>query len=244
MLFRQSIHYRPFSDEQVSSFETAAGLSYTDSTHWREDLDFAATDLIIDHYNQKWESPSSILKQLRRIERDPNVLLDSIKDEFNALPMPLSAALCHGTGWTFEQLADAAGDKETFLFGVRKEIHFLSLIIERRKEKKITGNQGQPAFRYFINRLAFIFQDAFLQGANTGLSISYVSYGTSADGPFIRFAKAVFVALADNLSVAVTSTDPDLVKLLKAMSCNSSTSIYQHFSRSEYYELVTGDGRI
>lgn len=243
MEFRHDIEYRKFSDEQIVSFAGAAALEYADEWHWRDDLDDTARDFIIDHYTQTWHSPSSVIKKLNAINKNPESFFKLIDDYgIDTLPMPLSSALCHGTGWAIDQLRYATNEKELFLVGVEREIQFLCGLIEKRKAIGVRGNKGNPALRDFVNRIAFIFQDAFLQRANAGLSIPYG--GGVPTGPFLRYAKTVSQCMEQNLSEAVRSTDTKLPSLLKRLAMSGDTSISQHLLRSEYYALVTGEGRI
>lgn len=251
MLYPSDINYVPFSDEQIEGFARCADIEYASDLWWRDDLNDAARDLIIGHFSQKWDSPSEIVKALTSIAKNPHRFFEQLgSGRAGAIPDPVATALRHGTGWTDEQLLDAANRRDEFLRGVATEIAFLARIEDQRKamlEKAGRKRWSSPdmAMIAFVNELAFIYQDAFLSNANEKLTVTYAtsmaskkSDASSVSGPFIRFSKAVIAAIGKNLDEAVTRESPDLQGALKRIAMPSDTSLWKRFERSEYIGLM------
>ncbi|MCX7170307.1 MAG: hypothetical protein NTY41_08460 [Proteobacteria bacterium] len=136
--------------------------------------------------------------------------------------------------------SDTTNHRDKFIAGVESELAFLGRVEERRQEMlKEVGRKrwSNPdvAMTNFVNHLAFVYQDAFLQEATVGLSNNCATF----DGPFIRFAKAILDALKENLSEVVRATP--LVALLNRMVTGNS-ALWNRFIRSDYHQLVNGEG--
>lgn len=251
MLYPSAIDYVRFSDTQVSLFAQHAKSECGGNPWWREDLDEAARDLIIGCFAQTWACPSAIINELKLIAKNPDRFFKRITrgagDHRDAFVDSVDTSLRHGTGWTDNQLLDAANRRDEFLSGVEKEIAFLGRIEAQRKailEKAGRKRWSNPdvAMATFIDRLGFIYQDAFFRGANDGLTVPFG--GGNAGGPFISFAKSIFVEIEKNLSDAVRDGAPSLPVLLKRMAQESDSGLWMRFSRSDYYTLVKGDGKL
>jgi hypothetical protein len=114
---------------------------------------------------------------------------------------------------------------------VKREIEWLDLIIQRRKEWKITGHGNDVAMDRFVDQLAGIYQDAFCKPANKDLSESNSNVG----GPFIRFSKAVLNELMENLPSALQGREVGGKLRLLAMS---GKAIYKRLGRSGNYKAT------
>lgn len=228
MLYPSDINYVRFSDTQVSLFAQHAESECGVNPWWREDLDEAARDLIIGHITQQWDSPSAIIKKLKSITKNPGRFFDQLDSGgAGAISDPVATALRHGTGWTDEQLLDAANHRDEFLQGVGAEIAFLEKIIEWRKAMGRRGNVGNPAMEEFVNRLALVYQDAFLLEPSVT-----TPKGNAPGGSFVQFSKAVVAAVAGNLSIEVTKHYPLLRSKLRQASDNDNSSIFHYLTES------------
>ncbi|MFA7268725.1 MAG: hypothetical protein WC073_05225 [Sterolibacterium sp.] len=239
MIYPSDIDYRPFSDEQVENFAKCAGLEYANDRWWRSELDEAARDLVIGHFSQQWSSPSDITKALKRIASNPDsFFMELARSGAGAMTDPVATSLRHGTGWTDDQLLDAANHRDEFIAGVGKELAFLRKIISRRKEMNRSGNSGNPAMSVFLNQVVHVYWRAFGQVANIGLS----NNGQVISGPFIKFVKSICAAMKENLSVAVRTADASFATLLNGMVQDTSTSIGRRFTRLDYYSPLNVEG--
>lgn len=240
MLYPSDISYTTFSDAQVRLFAKCAEAEYKDDLPWRKELDEAARDLIIGNLSQQWDSPSAILKKLKLIAKNPDRFFGLIaKNDADAMSDPVATALRHGTGWTDEQLLDAAKHRDEFLQGVEREIAFLERLVGRRKAMGKQGHAGDPAMKEFINRLAWVYQDAFLQEAEVAAPVVSGSIG----GAFVGFAKEVIASIECNLSVAVRQSAPSFCERLNDLANEDDTGVWNQFIRSEYYGVVRDTGR-
>lgn len=257
MLYPSDINYAPFTDAQIAAFAQFAGIEYAGDLRWRDDLDDAARELIIGHFSQQWASPSAIIKELRLIAKNPDRFFKRITrgadDHRDAFVDSVDTSLRHGTGWTDDQLIDAVHHRAEFVAGIEKEVIFLGKI-QRHNRAKLDAagrrRESKPdtAMIEFVNRLAVVYQDAFLNGANDGLTYAYATSRTSikskdgcVSGPFIKFSKAVLGAVNENLSAAVRREAPCLPTMLTRMALVSDTSLWKRFERSDYYEQIRGN---
>lgn len=240
VILASEIEYQPFTDEQLDSFATAAGIEYANTDQvWREDLNEAAKDLLIEYAGSDWPTPSAMRKQLVAVQRDPDKFLQRLNKDAELRSSPVATAILHGTRWTPEQLEKATEFRADFIAGVNREIDRLTKIIAWRKDRKTTGNAGDKVMARFVERLAWVFQEAFAQPANVGLSVPTSSrmraYDDGPQGPFIAFSRSVTQALENNLPGVLRSSQ--LSVRLKSMTINSS--IFNYFARSDYYRLTT-----
>lgn len=234
MILPSDIRYQPFSDAQCESFARAAGSDANGDTFWRDELNNAAHELLIESCADEWPTPSEMVKDLERIAKNPDEFIGRLEVDSGIMDSPVVTAILHGTRWTPDRLATVAAHREEFIAGVAREVAFLRRIVERRKATRICGNRGNAAMAWFVERLAWIFTDAFLKTVNEGLTVPYG--GGVPKGPFIGFAKAVVSAIESNLHDSLRAGD--LPAQLRCIAQDTSTAIWNRLTRTDCYALA------
>lgn len=232
VILPSEVEYQPFTDDQIASFAEEAKFEYANpDQYWRADLDDAAKELLIEYASNDWPTPSSLRKRLFAANNNPDEFIQRLANEAEFRESPEATAILHGTRWRPDQLARAGEYRDQFITGVKREIEWGNLIINRRKDSRITGHSGDAAMDRFIDQLAGIYQDAFCKAVNVGLSGS----GSDVDGPFIRFSKKVLTTLKMNLPSALQDNE---VSSKLGQLAMSGKAIYKRLGRSGNYEAT------
>ncbi len=231
------VEYQPFTDEQIKSFAEAAGKEFANpDDSWRHDLNEAVRDLLSESALKDWPTPSAMRKQLAAVGRNPDKFIDQLENDAEFRGSSVAIAILHGARWHPAQLARAGEYRDQFIAGVKREIKWLNSIIAERKRRKVTGHGSDVALDRFIDRLAWIYQDAFLQQMNVGLSVPTNSRRTNYDaapsGPFIRFAQAVMNQIASSLPA------DDLTCKVLRLTAMSGFAVMERMKKSDAYKVA------
>lgn len=239
MIQPSDIEYRRFTDEQVQGIVCASGICFSsEHQNWRTTLDDAAKDLLFDLCAKEWPAPSAMLKELRRIESDPDAFLDRIDADEDSSDSPVMALILRPD--RHDPFPAETDRRARFLNRINDERQKLDRVVANRKAMKLCGHTGSAELQLFIERLTWVFKDAFHQNVNDGLIVP--TDGSSPSGHFIKFAKAALVATADNLSKALQNTIVE--KTLRSISIDSNTAVWNRLIKTDSYRLATELKRI